>query len=112
MQRLGLPKYEYTLRDTKSGFLLLGFSREYSERYSTIMTEYYLNHLKTYDVDLTEIIIQTDNGSEFGGGKKNIQTPGFVNTIVCGYNAGHQYIPAGMSNANADVESVHSTIEK
>jgi transposase len=112
LQRLGLPRYEYTLRDTKSGFLLLGFSKEYSENYSTIITEYYLNHLKAYHIDLSGITIQTDNGSEFGGGKKNIQTPGFVNTIVCGYNAHHQFIPPGMCNANADVESIHLTIER
>ena len=110
-QRLGLPKYEYTLRDTKTGFLSLGFAQEYSELHSTIMTEMYLDHLKAHGISPGEITIQTDNGSEFGGGKKNINASGLVNTIVCQYGARHQYIPPGMSNANGDVESLHSTIE-
>jgi transposase len=111
LQRLGLPKYEYTLRDTKSGFLMLGFAQEYSELYSTIMTEHYLDHARLHGLDVSRVTIQTDNGSEFGGRKKNINTPGFVNTIVCKQGAKHQYIPPGMCNANADVESVHATIE-
>jgi len=109
--RLGLPKYQFTMRDTKSGFLALGFAEEYSELYSTIMAELYLNHLKMHGIKASEITIQTDNGSEFGGGKKNVNKSGFVNTIVCQHGARHQYIPPGMSNANGDVESLHSTIE-
>lgn len=112
LERLGLPKYELTIRDTKSGFLALGFAQEYNELYSTIMTEKYLNHLQAHGIDASTVTIQTDNGSEFGGGKKNINKAGFVNTIICERGARHQYIPPGMSNANADVESIHSTIEK
>jgi transposase len=106
-----LPKYEYTIRDTKSGFTVLAFANEYSEQYSTILTEIYFRHLKSFDIQLNEVIIQTDNGSEFGAKKRNIKTPGFVNMIFEEYNATHQYIPPGCSNANADVESFHSTIE-
>lgn len=107
----GLPKYQVTIRDTKSGFMLLGFGDEYSENYCTLMMEYYLTHLKRMGIDLEKVIIQTDNGSEFGARKKDIKQPGFVNTIVHEYGARHQYIPPGMSNANADVESVHAAIE-
>ncbi len=111
MTSKGLPKYEYTIRDTKSGFTALAFANEYSEQYSTILTETYFRHLKSFDIELNEVIIQTDNGSEFGSKKRNIKTPGFVNMIFEEYKASHQYIPPGCSNANADVESFHSTIE-
>lgn len=77
-----LPKYEYTIRDTKSGFTIVGFSDEYSEQYSTMLTEIYLRHLKSFGIELKDVIIQTDNGSEFGARKRDIKTPGFVNTIV------------------------------
>ena len=107
-----LPKYEYTLRDTKSGFTIVAFADEYSEQYSTMLTETYLSHLKSFDIDLKDVIIQTDNGSEFGAKKKDVKTPGFVNTIVMKFGATHQYIPPGLCNANADVESFHSTIER
>lgn len=111
MTSLKLPKYEYTIRDTKSGFVILGFANEYNEQYSTILTELYFKHLEKFGVDLKEVIIQTDNGSEFGARKKDIKTPGFVNMIMIEYQAKHQYIPPGCCNANADVESFHSTVE-
>lgn len=107
-----LPKYEYTIRDTKSGFTIVGFANEYNEQYSTMLTEVYLRHLKSFGVELNEVVIQTDNGSEFGARKRDINTPGFVHTIVVEWGASHNYIPPGCSNANADVESFHNTIER
>jgi transposase InsO family protein len=112
MTSLGLPKYEYTIRDVKSGFTALAFANEYNEQYSEILTELFLKHLRSFGIDLKGVTIQTDNGSEFGAKKRDIMTPGFVNTIVMGYGAEHRYIPPGCCNANADVESFHSTIEK
>ena len=106
-----LPKYEYTIRDAKSGFTIVAFANEYNEQYSTILTETLLSHLKSFGIDPKEVVIQTDNGSEFGAKKRDIKTPGFVNTIVLEWGAGHNYIPPGCSNANADVESFHSTVE-
>lgn len=113
MMSKGLPRYEYTIRDTKSGALILGFANEYSELYSTMFTSYYLDWLKPFDVDLSELIIQTDNGSEFGGGsRRHFKPKGFVDIIEGKYGAKHNYIPPSMSNANADVESLHDTIEE
>ena len=112
MEALKLPKYEYTIRDTKSGFTVVAFADEYNEQYSTILTETYLGHLKSFGIDVKEVTIQTDNGSEFGAKKRDIKTPGFVNTIAIEHGAKHQYIPPGCSNANADVESFHATIER
>ena len=112
MTALGLPKYEYTIRDVKSGFTAVAFANEYNEQYSEILTELFLKHLRSFGIDLKGVIIQTDNGSEFGAKKRDIMTPGFVNTIVMKYGAEHRYIPPGCCNANADVESFHSTIEK
>ena len=111
MTNLSLPKYEYTIRDVKSGFTIVAFADEYSEQYSTMLTETYLRHLKTFGIDINEVHIQTDNGSEFGARKRDIKTPGFVNTIVIELQAQHHYIPPGCCNANADVESFHATIE-
>jgi len=111
MTERSLPKYEYTVRDAKSGFTIVAFANEYSEQYSTILTETLLKHLKSFGIDLKDVEIQTDNGSEFGAKKRDVRTPGFVNTIMLEWGANHNYIPPGCSNANADVESFHSTVE-
>ena len=91
MTALGLPKYEYTIRDVKSGFTAVAFANEYNEQYSEILTELFLKHLRSFGIDLKGVIIQTDNGSEFGAKKRDIMTPGFVNTIVMKYGAEHRY---------------------
>jgi len=109
MQTKKLPKYEWTIRDPKSGFTALAFANEYSELYSTILTEKYLAHLNKFGI--RDITIQTDNGSEFGGAKRDTKKLGFVHSIEQKYRAQHVYIPPGMCNANADVESIHATIE-
>ena len=111
MTTLGLPKYEYTIRDVKTGFTIVAFGNEYNEQYSEMLTEVYLEHLHQFGVNLKDVIIQTDNGSEFGAKKRDVKTPGFVNTIMEKMGAEHRYIPPGCSNANADVESFHATIE-
>ena len=111
MTERSLPKYEYTVRDAKSGFTIVAFANEYNEQYSTILTETLLKHLKSFGINLKDVEIQTDNGSEFGARKRDVRTPGFVNTIMLEWGANHNYIPPGCSNANADVESFHSTVE-
>lgn len=107
-----LPRYEYTIRDTKAGCLILAFGNRYNEKYSTMLTELYLQHLEKHGIPLDKVIIQTDNGTEFGTAKRNINTPGFVHTIEKIYGAKHNYIPPRMCNANADVESAHARIEE
>ena len=112
IQKLKLPKYQWTIRDVKSGLIMLGFAQEYSEEYSTLLTECYLTHLSSSGMNISEVTIQTDNGAEFGGLKRRGQSFGFVHKITEEFGASHRYIPPGMSNANADVESLHATIEQ
>lgn len=111
MKILGLPKYQYTIRDTKSGFMALGYGSECSEIYAELFTEAYIRHLKRYDVEPFELKLQSDNGIEFGGTRRKAVDYGYVYMIEERYGARHGYIPPGMKNANADVESAHGLIE-
>jgi transposase InsO family protein len=111
MQRIKLPRYEYTLRDVKSGSTFLGFGRELSEAHAEKFISLFLEHLKEKGIELAEVIIQTDNGAEFSGGNTKKLKEGFVKTVLEKYRARHKYIPPGHCNANADVESFHATVE-
>lgn len=111
MEKHKLPRFQYTLRDAKSGFMFLGYAKEYSELHSTLFISRYLEHLKTVGIDLTTVVVQTDNGGEFGAAKRDLHAPGFVQTIREKYRSHHRFIPPRMCNANADVESAHATIE-
>ena len=111
MKKYNLPKYQYTIRDTKSGMIYLGYGKEYSQTYSILFVERYLNILNAIGITGEEITIQTDNGSEFGGRYRHLDKNKFVEKIRS-QGANHKYIPPGMCNANADVESLHNTIEE
>jgi len=111
MTRLGLPRYQYTIRDIKSGFIVLGYGSECSELYAELFTEAYIEHLKRYGIKHGELVFQSDNGSEFGGTTRGIKDRGYVHMIEERYGSRHTYIPPGMKNANADVESAHGLIE-
>lgn len=110
MMHLKLPKYQYTIRDTKSGALILAFAFEYSVSSSITVAERYLDYLKSFGIQPEEIIFQTDCGTEFSGGKRKMDR-GFSYTVEKVQGAKHCFIPPGCSNANADVESSHAIIE-
>lgn len=111
MQFMKLPRFQYTTRELSTGAQFLTYADEISVTYATLTVRRLLEHLEKHGVDLTEVVIQTDNGSEFDGGRLNKSVPAFINAIEKEHPSKHVYNPPGCKNANADVESVHSTIE-
>lgn len=109
MQRLQLPRFQYTIRDVKAGMLFLGFADAVSELHAETMAQYVLKRIAPHFPG--EITIQTDNGVEFSGTTRKCENNHFCNAVKA-YGAAHLYIPPGCCNANADVESIHATIEE
>jgi len=110
---LGLPKYQYTVRETKTGMLFLGYSDELSELNARTMIDYVLDEVKPdLPFDMSELTVQTDNGSEFSGQARRVETAPFVQMIEKTHGANHVYIRPGHCNAQADVESSHQLIEE
>jgi transposase len=110
MVRLGLPRFEYTLRCEKLGATFLGFANSVSVTYAELMAKFFLRHLQDYDIKLADVRIQTDCGSEFDGQAMRKTDRGFTYTIEHEFGAQHRrfrYNP----NANADVESFHAHVE-
>jgi transposase len=111
MQALDLPKYEYTIRDTKSGALFLGFGHQLTTTYASLLIKRCLNHLERFGIDPALLTVQTDRGGEFSGGQRKKRDFGFVHTVRKTCGARHVYTPPRWPNANADVESLHRLIE-
>lgn len=108
-----LPRYQYTMRDVKTGWVFLGYSSELSELNARTMASYVvLRMIEALHIEPKDILIQTDNGSEFSGAGRSVKTAAFVRTLVEELGIRHAYIPPGCCNANADVESFHNTIEE
>jgi hypothetical protein len=109
MQRFKLPRFQYTMRDVKSGMLFLGFSDELSELNAETMCSHVLkNIVPQFPGKMT---VQTDNRIEFSGTTRKQDNNHFGN-LVRSQGADHVYIPPGHCNANGDVESIHATIEE
>ena len=108
LQRYGLPKFQYTVRDVKSGMLFLGYADEISVEKSIRMLDHVLSKIAP---DFPgEVTVQTDNGVEFSGTTRRCENNQF-SSAVNKWGAKHRYIPPGHCNANGDVESIHATIE-
>lgn len=111
MEQLGLPRYQYTIRELATGAQFVSYADSISATYTEMTVRRLLVHISELGIDLSEVDVQTDNGGEFGGNVRTEKDRGFVHTIEKIMRATHTYIPPGCSNANADVESVHATIE-
>lgn len=111
MTMLSLPKYQYTVRELSLGAQFLTYGNELSLTYAEITANRLLQHLEQYGVDLREVVIQSDNGSEFDGQTPRRRDRGFTHTIEETFSATHRHIPPGCKNAQADVETVHNLIE-
>ena len=111
MKSLGLPQYQYTVRELSTGAQFLAYGSELSTTYAEITIRRLLQHLEKYGVDLREVIAQSDNGGEFDGQAIKKKDRGFTHTVEKIFSATHLRIPPGCKNAQADVETVHNLIE-
>ena len=110
MVGLGLPRFQYTIRDESTGALFVSYASELSKTYATLAIKRMLEHLKAHGIDLTQVSVRTDLGVEFDGDTVHYREEGFHRTIEK-LGAAHRFNPPARPNANADVESSHSTIE-
>ncbi len=111
MRANGLPCFQYTIRELSCGAQFLAYSNELSKTYATLAVDRFLQHLKAHGLDTSAVIITTDLGTEFDGNTNDYQFGGFHATIQQKHQAQHRFNPPACPNANADVESVHHTIE-
>jgi len=111
MSQRHLPRFQYTLREVRTGALFLAFGDELSATYAELTVRRLLGHLKQYGLDLTTVTIQTDNGAEYDGHTRRRRDRGFTATVEAAFAASHRFAPPSCPNANADVETVHSLIE-
>ena len=98
MTHLGLPKFQYTIREVPTGAMFLAYADELSAFNAELVAHRFLAHLQHCGVP-------THTGSEFISGK------GVKATVEQTFKGTHRFNPPGCPNANADVESVHNTIE-
>jgi transposase-like protein len=108
MKALALPRYQYTFRDMKLGAMFLGYSKELSLVHSTLFVEGIGAWLKEHGVKTEGTIWQSDGGSECIGSWQKKGKSAFIVAIEA---LGAQHFQVPKITYNADVETVHNTIE-
>lgn len=110
MQAQGLPRFQYTVRCEALGALFLAYGSELSKTYATLAQTRLLAHLRAHGLDLAQLEVRTDLGTEFDGDTVHYRPDGFHGALTAS-GATHRFNPPARPNANADVESSHATIE-
>ncbi len=110
MRTHGLPRHQYTWRDVKSGALFVDYADELSATYAILGAQRILGHLQAFGVDLSQTILSTDNGSEYGGADRRERDRGFHRRVQA-FGLTHRFNPPATPNAHADVETSHRLIE-
>jgi transposase len=111
MKSLGLPKYQFTAREVRSGLMFLGFAQENTAQNACLFVRQIGDHLRACGVPMTRLTFQTDNGSEFIGCFRQDRTRDGFEKEVAALQSRHRRIPPGQWSYNSDVETVHATIE-
>ena len=110
MKQLGLPRYQYTARDTRTGTLYISYGKSCNSTNMAIFARYVIEHLKNNGVEVKGILHQTDNGSEFQATtiKKN---KGAFEAVIEEFEGVWKRIPPRACTWQSDVERSHGLIE-
>jgi transposase-like protein len=106
-----LPKYQITARCVRTGALFFSYAMEKSSTNTTMFILLLAQHLAQHGVDLQEVTIQTDNGTEFTSAWNSLEPSPFTKAIEMKLQAAHVRIPPGAKTWQSDVESSHRLIE-
>lgn len=108
----GFPRYQFTARMVPEGALWFAYSHFNDSTYGLLFADRLLHSLKTHGVDLAELVVQTDNGSEFGGNWNRKSLPPFTQLVEQRWKCRqHRFNPPHRATFNSDLECVHGIIE-
>lgn len=110
-QALGLPPFLYTIREERTGALFTAYADELSATWAELAARRFVEHLQAYGLDTSEVVLKTDNGSEFEGQVRAPRDFGFRAMVRQEFRAEHRFNPPACPNANPDVENAHERIE-
>jgi hypothetical protein len=106
------PRYQYSARDVDTGTSFFCFAFEISQINSIRFTQAIFEHLKENKISTSEVVFQTDSGSEFIGSVFKKGLSGFTELVEKVYKAKHKTIPPRKKEYNGSVESFHSQLSK
>ena len=110
MRILGLPRYQLSARGVRIGGSWFAYAKENTTTNAALFAWYLLRYLKECGVDLSQVIFQTDNGSEFIGNPLKKGKSAFQEVLE-EFGVKWVRIPPSSPTWNSDVETFHGLIE-
>jgi transposase len=107
---LGLPKWEYTLRDVKSGATFLSYATTEDGLNACTFITYVFEHFKHHGIDVSKLTIQMD-GASYAMNLKSQKKTDLQVLVEDIYGAKLVSIPQG-GTSQSDVETFHSLVER
>jgi hypothetical protein len=113
MRLRGLPRYQYSARDVRSGAAWFAFADTNDSFQAGLFAGYWLGHLRRQGVKLEGMVVQTDNGSEYIGhiGKRREEKSLFEEVVESHTGRRPEQIFPGAKTSQSDVEAFHALIE-
>jgi len=108
----GLPKFKYTARDMALGAAFFAFADENNSTYAGIFGRLVMGHLKQYGIEVKEMEVQTDNGSEYIGSVRKKSGLSEFEKVVAEAEGTHTRIPPRHCTWQSDVERFNGLIEE
>ena len=105
---LGLPWFQYSHRDVRTGIMLLGFANDLSLSHSTVFAKLVIAWYQGHGIRLEGSVWNHDGGSEFIGAWNAKHKSSYQQALSAAKIDGFQ-IPK--TTYNAEVETIHNTIE-
>jgi transposase InsO family protein len=112
MRRLGLPRYEYALRELSTGASFFAYADENTTTNASKFADYVAGHLKRHGIKTAQIQWQSDNGSEYiGSVNKKTKRPSAFEKALIRHEIHHGRIPPRCSWLQGDVETFNRIVE-
>ena len=112
MRRLGLPRYEYALRELSIGASFFAYADENTTTNASKFADYVALHLKRHGIKTAQITCQSDNGSEYiGSVNKKTNRKSAFEKVLLRHKINHGRIPPRCSWLQGDVETFNRIVE-
>ncbi len=109
IRKHNFPRYLYQARDVRTGVLFSSYAHEATQTNSRHFIVQLLEHLKSCNINLSKVTVQTDNGGEYVS-PLSIRDSG-VTKLIKSYGAQHKRIPPGAKTWQSEVERANGIIE-
>jgi len=109
--KAGFPRWLYQARDVRTGGLYSAFAYERTAHNGMLFVTRLFAHLEALGMDLSQVVVQTDNGTEFVRNSPDLSKKSAFEKVIDQAQARLVRIPPRACTYQSDVERANGIIE-